>query len=172
MSRAHPLRVFLDCEFTSFGDPQLLSMGLVSEHDHAFYGELPVPAVREDNPFVDEHVLSQWGRMPTAFETPSAMAAALEHWLLSLESRYIEVHYDYHKDMDLLEALLQHDERWKCWEHRLIATHVGYLYGDDRVEEYVKIAWEQEALKTGLYAHHALADARVLRSAFLMVHSA
>lgn len=170
MSNLAPLRLFLDCEFTSFGDPQLLSMGLVSETDHTFYGELPVPKVREDNPFVDEHVLSQWGRMPTAFEGPVTMAHALEQWLLSLNSPTVEVHYDYHKDMDLLEQLLRHGQLWSRWETRLIPVHIGYIYGDERVEAYTQSAWEQEALKTGLYPHHALADARVLREAFKLVH--
>ena len=164
-------RVFLDCEFTGFVDPQLLSLALVLSDTESFYGELHIPTEsREINQFVDEHVLTQWGRVPTAYPTSNGMAQALSSWLLWLNADKVVVHYDYHADMDLLEELLKKADLWETWEKTLVPTHVGYLYGDDRVEPFMKRCWDIEEVRTGLKPHHALADARVLRQAFRMVH--
>lgn len=174
---AHPssigrtARIFLDTEFTGFVNPQLLSLALVLDESHDFYGELNVPAsAREENDFVDAHVLSQWGRVPTAFPSRIELAQALSSWLFWLDAQSIEVHYDYHADMDLLEAVLLEAGLWDTWKRVLVPTHVAYLYGDDRVEPFMAKRWAFEDVRTGLKPHHALADARVLRQAFLMVH--
>lgn len=170
-STGRTARIFLDTEFTGFANPQLLSLALVLDEGCDFYGELNVPAsAREENDFVDEHVLSQWGQVPTAFATRADMAAALSNWLRLLDAQHIEVHYDYHTDMDLMEALLVEAGRWASWASSLVPTHVGYLYGDDRTEDFMAQRWEEQEAKTGLKAHHALSDARVLRQVFLMVH--
>lgn len=170
-STSNPARVFLDCEFTGFVEPQLLSLALVLNDTESFYGELWIPAEeREINAFVDEHVLTQWGKVPTAYSTPQDMAAALSSWLFWLNTDKVHVHYDYHADMDLLENLLKSAGLWETWERVLVPTHVGYLYGDERVEPFMKRRWDIEEVRTGLKPHHALADARVLRQAFRMVH--
>lgn len=166
------VQLFLDCEFTGFVEPQLLSMGIVLNDSCDFYGELNVSAFhREKNEFVDEHVLSQWGKVPTAYSSRKQMAQELSRWLFSLQAEHIEVHYDYHTDMDLLESLLKEADLWVSWERVLVPTHVGYLYGDDRVDPYMATCWANEEERTGLKAHHALVDARVLRQVFLMVHN-
>lgn len=166
------VQLFLDCEFTGFVGPQLLSMGLVLNESCDFYGELNVPASqREKNEFVDEHVLSQWGKVPTAYSSREQMAHELSKWFSSLQAEHIEVHYDYHADMDLLEELLKEFDLWIALKSVLVPTHVGYLYGDDRVDPYMAKRWGHEEARTGLKAHHALVDARVLRQAFLMVHN-
>ena len=164
-------RLFLDTEFTGFTNSQLLSLALVRDESCDFYGELHIPqSAREKNAFVEAHVLSQWGKAPTAFENTGAMALALSNWLSSLNAERIEVHYDYHTDMDLMERLLVESTLWHVWEKILIPTHIGYLYGDERLNQFMDSRWSEEELKTGLKAHHALSDARVLRKAFLMVH--
>ena len=165
------VRLFLDCEFTGFVEPKLLSMGLVRNESCDFYGELNVPKSQyEKNEFLDEHVLSQWGNVPTAYSSRKQMAQELSRWFFSLQAEHIEVHYDYHTDMDLLESLLKEADLWISWERVLVPTHVGYLYGDDRVDPYMAKCLGYEEVRTGLKPHHALADARVLRQTFLMVH--
>lgn len=164
-------RLFLDTEFTGFSEPQLLSIALVLDERHYFYGELNVPAhTYEKNDFVDEHVLSQWGKVPTTFESRADLTQALSLWLRGLGANSIEVHYDYHTDMDLLEELLMEAGLWETWKRTLVPTHVAYLYGDDRVESFMLRHWVLEEAQTGLKPHHALVDAHVLRHAFLMVH--
>ena len=98
------------------------------------------------------------------------MANALSIWLRSLDAERIHVHYDYHTDMDLLEMLLAGADLWSLWSGVLVPTHVAYLYGDDRVEAFMQDAVSREESKTGLKAHHALADARILSEVFAMVH--
>lgn len=167
-------RVFLDCEYTGFVAPKLLSLALVLDASCDFYGELDVSQLeREVNEFVEEHVLSQWGMAPCAYSNRASMAQALAAWftnLVELGATSIEVHYDYHTDMDLLEDLLQEHGLWTALGRILVPTHVGYLYGDDRVEPYMAKLWAHEEVRTGLKAHHALVDARVLRHVFFMVH--
>lgn len=164
-------RLFLDTEFTGFVNPQLLSMGLVLDESINFYGELNVPkSSYDENDFVEEHVLSQWGQAETAFANRVDMAQSLVSWFTSLNAEKIEVHYDYHTDMDLLEELLIETHLWEIWKNILVPTHVGYLYNDDRVEPFMEECWSVEEIRTGLKSHHALADAHVLRQAFLMVH--
>jgi hypothetical protein len=144
-------RLFLDCEFTNFEAPSLISIGLVSEDDSlAFYG------VRDDfdlgacSDFVQRVVLpilhqavpgsaaAAGGVMPGP-----ALGRALAGWLAAIPGA-IEILYEADVDWILFCSLLED-----------APEHIrGRLVRDD-------VAWIGTC--EGQFAHHALHDARCLR---------
>ena len=156
--------LFLDTEFSDFTSPTLLSLGLVDQHGHSFYGELPAPSNSSD--FVQEHVLSQWGRAPDAYRTPHKLGMAVRDWLSAYPS--VTVCYDYHTDADLLEALLAEQ---KPLSTAVTWQHVGYLYTDEN-PACMALEWARTRTEMGIEQHHALADAYALRALFESIHGA
>lgn len=188
-----PALLFLDCEFTSLKSPALLSLALSCEK--AAHGELYLEldlscaefqALRPlANDFVKAHVLPLMG-MPSLAESRceslAELGTRLAAWLEVLlpaqtsaspgPSPYcVSIAYDYHADFDLLEAALRAAGKWSHWEGLLSPVHVAYVWGDPDACHAAQSCWE--ACTNGspsLLRHHALADARALRQAFLAVH--
>jgi hypothetical protein len=161
------LYVFIDTEFTNSSDPQLLSIGLVCETGAECYVELDISTLREGaNTFVQDTVIPQWGL--TGIEVPglSAAGAYVRDWLKLLPANELFICYDYHADMDLLEAAMAGSEV----SQKLVPTHVGYLLGEDTVASAMEQSWDASFGTDCIARHHALADARALRAGFLAMH--
>lgn len=155
--------IFFDTEFTHFCDPQLLSIGLVDQRGRFFYGELPPPS--NASTFVRDRVLSQWGRVPSSYDTLEGLGAAVGEWLAYYDQPVLC--YDYHTDGDLLEHLLS-----LATPHGAVHwQHVGYLYTE---QEPVCMTqeWHRTHHELGVAQHHALADAYALRALFESMHGA
>lgn len=162
--------VFIDCEFTSLATPELLSIGLVTGELEC-YAELAGTRLAT-NPFVVENVLSQFGRLPHVDPSLAALGNRVAAWLYALKASTIDVCYDYHTDMDLLEAALRAARHWSVLRGVLQATHVGYLLGDESVQATMTASWVDSVQSLGVGRHHALADARALQAGFIEMHGA
>jgi 3' exoribonuclease, RNase T-like len=166
------MRAWIDCEFTDLDEPDLLSVGIVSEAGQEFYLELLDDVLeRRSSAFVHDTVLPMFGVIAGA-----RAASYLEFttracdFLLSLEEP-IRVVFDYAMDRELLEHALQQAPRWAelkillSWEFAPAAAYESDI-GAAAMEE----VWRDEPV-TGLGRHHALADARALRAACLALEA-
>lgn len=151
-------RLFLDCEFTSFEAPSLISIGLVSEDAaHRFYG------VRDDfnlascSDFVRRAVLPMLHQPVPGIDTAAggamhglALRDALIAWLVTILGE-IEVLYEAGVDWWLFTELLEHvPARVRGRNVRMDVDWIG--------------DWEGE------YAHNELHDAMCLRWDWLHRH--
>ena len=163
-------RLFLDCEFTTLDDPKLLSMGLVTEDGREFYVELAGEShLKRASTFVLDTVAPQFGLMPFADASRIDMGKRVAAWLLSMGSGPLEIHYDFHADMDLLETALRAAAMWTRLGTLLVPTHIGYLIGDPDFTRAAEECWDASFAADGISRHHGLADARALRAGFLAV---
>ena len=161
--------VFIDAEFTSEENPELLSMGLVCEDGQEHYVEiLDLEVQSHANSFVQESVLPQWGLKGMQVPHTAALGAHVAQWLQGLDARELFICYDYHTDMDLLEGALALLDLSKY--PKLLPTHVGYLLGDASVMRAMATSWRLSQQADHIARHHALADARALRAGFLDMH--
>lgn len=159
---------FLDCEFTSLEDPHLLSLSIVVDEHDFFYGEFGEHAVwSKANHFVVNNVQVQMGRTPRVFSRTQDLGDALCAWL-EKHPGSMDICYDYHADMDLLEQLLRASNHWNTYKACLIPTHVGYLIGSNTTVVQETFAIIKKSL--GIEQHHALADAFALRSLYNSTH--
>jgi hypothetical protein len=149
-----PLNVFIDTEFTDFLDPQLISIGMVTDTGDEFYAELPVDA-QACSQFVQETVIPQLGKDSHALMSKDALSTAIMRWLEHVRRNHdtVVICYDFQIDWDLFYDVL--DTRVPPWcQHRLVAVQISELLR----YEYRK--------KHGYSAHHALHDARANCYAF------
>ena len=167
-------RLFLDCEFTTLDDPKLLSMGLVTEDGREFYVELAGEShLKRASTFVLDTVAPQFGLMPFADASRIDMGKRVAAWLISLAEEVqgpLEIHYDFHADMDLLEAALRAAAKWTRLSTRIVTNHIGHLIGEAEVVAAMEQSWKESFATDGIERHHALADARALRAGYLAVH--
>jgi hypothetical protein len=148
------VKLYVDCEFTDFICCELISIALVSETGHEFYGECSDFDVSVCSPFVREAVLPQLGK-PTAYVyTTCDLRDALLNWWRKLSAAVSEclVCVDNVIDWDLLIDLL--GEVPSGWRGIL----VGHLTDPGRKEAY----FSQHGGR-----HHALHDARALRASLV-----
>lgn len=169
--------LFLDCEFTDLTRSRLLSLALVANDTSELYLELTDPALhRRAGTFTRDTVLPQFGLVPRTVDSEAALGQALAEWLE--EQGYVtgggqpgvDVAYDYHTDFDLLERALRKAERWNLLSAQLRPTHVAYLLGEPDSDAAMEASWRESFAAQGIDRHHALADARALRAAFIAVH--
>ena len=72
--------IFIDTEFTQFNDPELISIGLVTEDaSHEFYAELPVDRTKCSD-FVVDKVLPSLGKVSGVQCTPAELKIRLLAW--------------------------------------------------------------------------------------------
>lgn len=122
--------------------------------------------------FVLRTVVPQFGLVPHAAETSRlALGTRVGAWLLGLAEPSIDVLYDFHADMDLLEGSLSTADLWPQLEPVLVPTHVGYMYREPAVTMAMEASWEASFAAEGIGRHHALADARALRAGYFALHS-
>lgn len=172
MTQPAPLRVFLDCEFTSLDQPRLLSVGMVSERDERLYLELDltcpegVLAQAQSSDFVHDQVLEFFGLDPAAqVGSLQAIGQKAAAWLLGLGAANIELVHDYPADFDLLKAQMQTHDAWPVLQAMLRAHDVSQACDCIDAELAAEACYAQ-IRGAGLYRHHALADALALRSSY------
>ena len=149
--------LFLDTEFTDFHNPELISLGLVSECGWMeFYAERTDFDRRQCNAFVRAKVLPKLGQGPCF--TAGELAAALRGWLDRVHALDAAgtalVLYDYDADFSLLQNALASD--LPAW-----------LEGANIAGDINHISWAREGLEESPTTHHALHDAKELRADWL-----
>ncbi len=150
--------LFLDTEFTDFQQPDLISIGLVSEcGSHEFYAERNDFDLARCSDFVQSTVLPKLGQGSSSVDR-SDLAIALRAWLENVHSfdsqSPVLVLYDFDTDFELFrQALLDQIPPW--------------IGGANVAEEVNSITWARVGLMESPDAHHALHDARELRADWL-----
>lgn len=90
--------IFIDTEFTDFMNPELISIGLVTDDgQHEFYAELPVNRSK-CNDFVLATILPQLGKAPEAQCTPTELLSRLRQWLEQFAQQTPVICFDYDGD--------------------------------------------------------------------------
>ena len=163
--------VFLDCEFTSLEDPKLLSIALVAEEGRELYVELSGDShLKRASTFVIETVAPQFGLVPHAETSRIDIGKRVGAWLLEFSVPSIDVLYDFHADMELLESSLREAAMWTRIKSVLVPTHIGYLIGETVVTTAMETSWSASFAADGIERHHAFADARALRAGYFAMH--
>lgn len=150
--------LFLDTEFTDFQQPDLISLGLVSECGrHEFYAERNDFDLARCSDFVQSTVLPKLGQGLSGVDRTN-LAIALRAWLENVHSfdsqGPVLVLYDFDTDFELFrQALLEQLPPW--------------IEGTNVAEEVNPISWARAGLIESPDAHHALHDARELRADWL-----
>jgi hypothetical protein len=151
---------FLDTEFTQIQQPELISVGLVSELGHEFYAELSDFPRDKCSEFVHGEVLPLFGRVAGALCSKSELARRLPEWFHSLGERTIVI-FDYDVDWELLSLAFRFDggsvptsiDTPLCLSG-LIVTDPVY---QDAFNRSLSEVWPR---------HHALADARAIHAGY------
>lgn len=146
---------FLDCEFTNFHQPELISFGLAAVSGEEFYAEVPYPRERCSE-FVLETVIPLLGRDPNAVCADAYdLRVRLDTWLrLVHREKPLKICFDSDFDWRLFRDAL--DGRIPDFCHpRLV-----------RSSENIELLRWDFFRKSGLPEHHALHDARALAYAF------
>jgi hypothetical protein len=151
------LRVFLDAEFTDFIECQLIPVGLVTEAGTEFYAELPDFDTSICSDFTQAAALPQLGGQVSIRGDEAAVGSAVSSWLHN-QGEHIDVLGSYMMDWELLCYLVRDPATlalpaWISWQN------ISHL-----VEQ--RALWHYHRASSNT-SHHALHDARALRSAFL-----
>jgi hypothetical protein len=171
--------VFLDCEFTDLLNPDLLSLGMVDLGGAEQYVELDLKTdvgrarAKASSEFVRwGGVLNLWGRVPgAACATELEMGQRTGEWLLGLageSNARVEVAFDYAADYELMEHAIRAAGLWDRVREVVLPVNVNNLTGTIDGELAAEEVYRALS-KRGLDRHHALADAHVLRAAYLTV---
>lgn len=168
------INVFLDCEFTNFDNPKLMSIALVTEDGkQSFYAELTDTYTQSDcSEFVIETVLPLLDAKELSLPenggysnvhskmTFSQCSEHLKRWIEYLDDKVVIFNDAPHYDFMLLTELLY--DNWpaqlrkKC--HQITAKTI------EAQSRYEKAT--EEELKKGYREHHALDDAKVMIKAY------
>lgn len=142
------MKIFIDTEFTDFGDAMsLISIGLAAEDARTFYGERGDFQRSLCSDFVRTCVLPQLCKQPERVYTESGLANAVLEWLQTYVNQYPTICFDYDGDWKLFTRLL--GRQYPDWLARLNVYRCI-----DALE------LEQCYLNNNLARHHALNDAR------------
>lgn len=171
--------ILFDTEFTSFTEPQLLSIGLVAEDGSECYVELNLECdagrqrLRQSSKFVRDEVINQFRLIENSgVESELAMGHQVADWLAALQQSTggpLQLAYDFAEDGNLLARKLKSTGR--SGDLQIKFVDIGGLCG---IGQFVMAAEDYfESLpKAGPRRHHALADARAMRLGFLAVQYA
>jgi len=146
--------IFIDTEFTDFKNPELISIGLVTDDgEHDFYAELPVNLAK-CNDFVLTTVLPQLGKVAGAQCAIDKLDDRLRTWLSKFEDRApVTICFDYSGDWHLLCRAMNYEiPEW-------IAMKNIYAYIDP-------LLYQTFFIDNQLTDHHALNDAKANRHAY------
>lgn len=149
-------RYFIDTEFTNFKSEacQLISIAIVSEDGHEFYGESSDFERPLCSSFVSEIVLPQLGQFPGRSMPFAALRDELQAWLLAVPLKPKPVLcYDSDCDYQLVTHLLG-GQLPRGWKHENVFLKINA----ERFAQYI-------AANGG--EHHALHDARANAFAFM-----
>lgn len=156
------MRVFVDTEFTDFIQIDLIAIGLVAEDGREFYAERNDYRREDCSDFVRAYVLPLLGRVKDASCTAQELTLRLHAWFASL-GQSVTLVFDYASDWDLLADALQGEDGQplpsNLGEKWLLTSEV---IGDSVFQQTMAATYSAD-----WPPHHALADARALRSGFL-----
>ncbi len=153
--------VFLDTEFTDFAKHGLISLALVAEDGHEFYGERTDYRREDCSDFVRREVLPLLGRVPGATCTKQELSERLHTWFECLPEPATIV-FDFEGDWLLLE------EAWLGDSHLQTPSNMGDKL---RLSRHTITHPVFEKALNAVYSndwppHHALADARGLMAGY------
>ena len=141
------VRYFLDTEFTSFDECQLISLAIVGEDGREFYAECSDFDRTLCSDFVRKTVLPQLGQFPERMMSLMQIRRDLNEWLTAIPVKPKPVLCaDFIGDLTLLGHVIN-GELPKGWKEELILGRID----QERLAEYF-------ASHGGI--HHALHDAR------------
>jgi hypothetical protein len=162
------MKVWLGCEFTSIEEPELLSVGLISEDGRECYVELLDEGLkRRSSEFVHQQVLPLFGRIPESRAVDGQdMCRRLERFLLAMGGE-VELLYDHKTDRDLVLRALERAQHWRDIERQLSWRNVSIETCSDQATDAMDAVFRAAEL-IGLGRHHALVDARALRMTHLL----
>ena len=174
------MRLFADLEFTAFRDPRMkqlgfpyspdakmLSAGLVAEDGRELYIEVRNPEMAKDaSEFVLTNVLPQFGlhaaiRVSSSKEAGNALAD-----FLALVPGELVICADYTDDLRFLIEALHEAGRIGEFRGRLQFEQVHSLVCAPGAAPLWDAAFERLEEESGLVRHHALLDARALKSVY------
>lgn len=141
--------LFLDTEFTSLSNPELISLGISGQHAE-FYAERTDFPREKCSPFVHMQVLPKLGYAWDAHVRAEDIPARLADWLAGLPATALVLGYDYVDDLRLLMQYLP-----ETWRNTLLPVDVRWDMSEDLFAAYFD--------QPGKLRHHALHDARGLR---------
>jgi hypothetical protein len=154
--------VFLDTEFTSFLNSDLISLGLVTEQGEEFYGERNDYLYEDCTNFVRETVQPLLGRVDGARCSQPVLCHRLRAWFDALPELATIV-FDYQTDWDLLiEAMrdpMQDSVPANLADKLLLSTSIE---NEPIFQEAYNSVFDEH-----WPPHHSLADARALRAGYL-----
>ena len=159
--------IFFDTEFTALvQDPFLISIGFASDDGSEFYGELePRFWAPWASKFVQGNVVPQLDQVThRAGGLPPfslvALAKAIREWLERQSDRVVLVSDSPRYDFEVLLALFKEvDESWPSNTDKRVRCY--------SMDETVALTYHREFKRIGLPQHHALADAKALRAAWI-----
>ena len=157
--------VFLDTEFTDFVRPDLISLALVSEYGREFYAERTDYHQGACSDFVRETVLPLLGRVPGAACSRSELTQRLQAWFEQLPEPATLV-FDFESDWRLLaQAILGRTDN-----NRPANFGEPLHLGNSSITHPVFERAQNLTYTPDWPPHHALADARALRSGYRAWH--
>jgi hypothetical protein len=146
-------KIFMDTEFTSFHELELISIGLAASTGQEFYAEVPYDS-RKCSDFVKETVIPLLGQeKTTAYKD---LQKELLNWFRAIRTETtVNLFYDSEFDKRLFLDIFNGDAP-KFVNHKQI--------GRRNISELLR---KHYCASSCLPEHHALNDARALRYAFL-----
>lgn len=159
--------VFLDTEFTDFIQIDLISIGLVAEDGREFYAERNDYRREDCNDFVISDVLPLLHRVPNARCSSAHLTFRLREWFEMLEAPVTLV-FDYSADWELLANALLGGGVHNCLPVNLKEK---WLLPREIISNPAFRQAQMASYSREWPLHHALADARALRTGYLAWHS-
>lgn len=154
------MRLFVDTEFTDLLNCDLISIGAISEDGkHEFYGERSDFDLSQCNDFVRLAVLPQLGADPSLVGTEDELSGRLKTWLQQFAANGpLAVCVDHPTDWEFFTYLVR-DAETLAMPASITGRSISREVDPREVEKY----WTEH----GRSAHHALHDAKALRSAWM-----
>jgi hypothetical protein len=149
------VRIFIDTKFSDFIDMHLLALALVASDGAEFYAELDGYPAAACNDFVRANVLPLLGCTPGALMSRSELQKQLLAWLMEVRGNKSNLVISY----EFLGA-------WILLTEALGSSVPAWLHADNicsRIDESVRIQFFKI---TRMSRHHAMWNARALRSAY------
>lgn len=154
--------VFVDAEFTDFIQIDLIAIALVTEDSREFYAERNDYRREDCNDLVRANVLPLLGRVEDANCTAQELTLRLHAWFASL-GQSVTLVFDYASDWTLLADALQGEDG------RSLPSNITekWLLAPEVISDSTFLQSMSSTYSAEWPPHHALADARALRSGFL-----
>jgi len=152
--------VFVDTEFTDFIQIDLISIALVCDDGREFYAERNDYRSEDCSDFVRAAVVPMLGRVAGAACTRTELTGRLRAWFEALREPATLV-YDYSTDRDLLVDAFLGDE----FDAPPANVGSSLMLGEVEIDPVYQHALNR-AYVPGWPRHHALADARAMRTGY------